>query len=406
VVKETLREQIRKEVGEGLRAGGSAFLFRSIRERAAGWDYEIFRETCQEMFQAALLSDSAKPQVIEILTLLLDRRWDPGEKRRSCLGEILLESLEEVFSSFPGLQSGRAGAYRRLDWATRDALRQCGPGEQTLVVEASGFPPEGEEGPARVLTRAYSLGWRKFIVYGCRGQRFVGCGFGPGTKGARIDVYGSSGDYLASGMDGLEIVVHGNAQDQLGQILASGKLVIHGDVGQTFLYGAKGGTVFVLGNAAGRPLINAVGKPKVVINGTCLDYLAESFMAGDPHNGGGFIVLNGMEFDEHGLLREQPSPFPGSNLFSLASGGALYVRDPGRSLQREQLNGGEFAPFTEKDWRLILPLLKENEELFGISVEGDLLTCGGERRRPEEVYRKIRAVKLSVLSAGLEKEED
>jgi hypothetical protein len=36
----------------------------------------------------------------------------------------------------------------------------------------------------------------------------------------------------------------------------------------------------ILGNAAGRPLINSVGKPRVVINGTCLDFLAESFMAG------------------------------------------------------------------------------------------------------------------------------
>ncbi len=66
-------------------------------------------------------------------------------------------------------------------------------------------------------------------------------------------------------------------------------MVIYGDVGQTFLYGAKGGEIYVMGNAAGRPLINSVGKPRVVINGTCLDFLGESFMAGDPHNGGGFV---------------------------------------------------------------------------------------------------------------------
>ena len=45
---------------------------------------------------------------------------------------------------------------------------------------------------------------------------------------------------------------------------------MHGDVGQTFMYGAKGGEVFIMGNAAGRPLINAVGRPRVVINGTAL----------------------------------------------------------------------------------------------------------------------------------------
>ena len=98
----------------------------------------------------------------------------------------------------------------------------------------------------------------------------------------RIDLYDSSGDYEASGIDGLEMHIHGNAQDQLGQIMKAGKLVVHGDVGQTFMYGAKGGEVYIRGNAAGRPLINAVGKPRVVINGTCLDYLAESFMAGNP----------------------------------------------------------------------------------------------------------------------------
>ncbi|MFH0729299.1 MAG: hypothetical protein V2B19_23515 [Pseudomonadota bacterium] len=83
-----------------------------------------------------------------------------------------------------------------------------------------------------------------------------------------------------------------------------------------------------MGNAAGRPLINAVGKPRVVINGTALYYLAESFMAGDPHNCGGFVILNGMSFTDDGGLEELPNPYPKSNLFSLASGGAIFARDP------------------------------------------------------------------------------
>jgi glutamate synthase domain-containing protein 3 len=320
-------------------------------------------------------------------------------KRRSCLLEIAGECLEKIFSSVPGLDADLGGAYRRIDRSSRATLRKPEGGEKILLLDAAPFPPEGEDGAARLLTEAYHLGWRRFIVYRCRGHRFIGCGLGPSTDGVRIDVYGSSGDYLGSGLDGLEMQIHGNAQDQLGQILKKGKLVIHGDVGQTFMYGAKGGEVYVLGNAAGRPLINAVGRPRVVINGTALDYLAESFMAGDPLNGGGFVILNGMEFDEHGRVREQAMPFPGSNLFSLASGGALYVRDPHRRLEKEQLNGGEFVPLEEKDWKLILPYLRENERLFGISVEGSLLTVEGKRRKPEEVYRKVGAVKLSVLSA-------
>jgi len=75
--------------------------------------------------------------------------------------------------------------------------------------------------------------------------------------------------------------VHGNAQDQLGRISRNGKLVIHGDVGQTFMYGAKGGCVYVLGNAAGRPLITRSAGPKSSCNGTMPGFPGESFMAGD-----------------------------------------------------------------------------------------------------------------------------
>jgi glutamate synthase domain-containing protein 3 len=243
---------------------------------------------------------------------------------------------------------------------------------------------------------AFQLGWRRFICYGYRGQRFTGCGLGKETEGVRIDVYDSSGDYLASGIDGIEIRVHGNAQDQVGQIMKRGKLVVFGDVGQTLMYGAKGGEVFIMGNAAGRPLINAVGRPKMIINGTCLDFLAESFMAGDPLKGGGFVVLNGIEFDEEGRVKELVSPYPGSNLFSLASGGAIYIRDPHKKVVDEQLNGGEIARLSQADWDLIHPYLLENERLFGISIEKDLLSVKGQAREFSEVYRKVQPAKTGV----------
>jgi hypothetical protein len=164
------------------------------------------------------------------------------------------------------------------------------------------------------------------------------------------------------------------------------------------MYGSKGGEVYVMGNAAGRPLINAVGKPRVVINGTCLDYLAESFMAGDPLNGGGFVIMNGIGFDRDGKIVFQDTPYPGSNLFSLASGGAIYLRDPEKKVVSEQLNGGEFVALSPADWDLILPYLKENERLFNIKLD-DLLTINGVRSHYSNVYRKVQAVKLDVLSA-------
>jgi len=84
------------------------------------------------------------------------------------------------------------------------------------------------------------------------------------------------------------------------------------------------------------------------------------------------------------------APYPGSNLFSLASGGAVYVRDPHETIDEQQLNGGEIVPMEEKDWTLILPYLKENERLFEIRVETDLLQVNGESRSPLTIYRKVR----------------
>jgi glutamate synthase domain-containing protein 3 len=246
--------------------------------------------------------------------------------------------------------------------------------------------------------RGHALGWRRFVVFGCRGDRFLGCGLGPRTHGVRVDVYGASGDYLGSGLDGAEIHVHGDAQDQLGQILTSGKLVVYGNVGQTFLYGAKGGIAYVMGNAAGRPLINAVGKVRAVINGTCLDYAAESFMAG-AETGGGFVCINGIGFGSDGRIVRLAEPYPGGNFFSLASGGAGYINDPAGTLDAGQLNGATFASFGLQDWGVLLPYLEENAVLFGIPV-GALLTVGGQRRKPEEVYRKVVPVRQMLTERG------
>lgn len=373
-------------------------LFEEIKDDLKDWNYDTFRQCCGHLVSLAAESDTYKEAAIELLTLFNDRRYNPGSKKRSWLLHIVRESLHQIFDSTPMLPENMATCFQSVDWQSKDKLRAPKTNEKTLIINAKGFPPEGENCDARLIVEAYNLGWRRFITYGYKGQRFCGCGLGPKTEGVRIDVYDSSGDYLASGIDGLEIYVHGNAQDQLGQIMKSGKLVVYGDVGQTFMYGAKGGEVYILGNGAGRPLINAVGKPRVVINGTCLDFLAESFMAGDPLNGGGFVILNGMEFDDRGNLKELPTPYPGSNLFSLASGGAIYVRDPHHKIVADQLNGGEFAKLTPADWELILPYLQENERLFGISIEDDLLKVDGIKKEPEEVYRKIRAIKLAVLT--------
>ena len=359
-----------------------------FKKQIPEWNYAEFQNFLGAFVQDAG-SDIGRKRAIQVLTYLIDCRYPTGKMRRSSLVVLCDEALKQVFDC---IKDAPSVLYQFI--SPDRPLPESARPDQIAVIDARGYKPEGEHSVAYLLVELYKRGFCNFIVANARGHRFIGNGFGANSSGVRIDVYGSSGDYLASGLDGMEIHVHGNAQDQLCQIMKAGKLVVHGDVGQTFGYAAKGGEVYILGNAAGRPMINAVGKPRVVINGTCLDYLAESFMAGEPHHDGGFVILNGIRVTDQGEIIELDEPYPGGNLFSLASGGCIYVRDPQGKVSEDQLNGGEFALMDDRDWNLIEPYLEENHRQFGISID-DLLR--GEE--PTKVYRKIQPHAVRALQA-------
>ena len=401
-------QRIQTIVSDKFAPGNAYAIFEMICELLPEWSFDEFRLAVKQIVTES--NDASRTQLaIEALTFLNDRIYPADNKKRSHILHILRKALDKIFNSITVISNNDAicdSAFRSVDFDSRNSLCERLNGQNTLVINAAGFAAEGDDCDAATLVKAHRMGWRKFIVYKCKGQRYIGSGLGPDTEDVTIDVYGSNGDYLASGTLGANINVHGNAQDQLAQIIKKGKLVIHGDVGQTFMYGAKGGDVYVRGNAAGRPLINSVGCPRVVINGTCLDFLGESFMAGDPHNGGGFVVVNGITLDENGKVSPMEEPYPGSNLFSLASGGAAFVRDPKRTMVDQQLNGGVYQELTDADWQLILPYLKENEKVFGIKIK-DLLTVDGEILDPAKVYRKVVPSASAVSSSkDAQKSED
>lgn len=359
-------------------------------------EHDFLIEVLEELKLLARTNAHSLEFAINTLTLLFDRVYDTGSKKRSSVLQFVDDSIRELLATVPILDGVKE--WSRLDWYSRNGLRGPTPGEGVLAIDALEFPAEGDDSVARFIVDAYRHGWNRLLVYNLRGHRFVASGLGPQTNNLRIDCYGDIGDYAASGIDGAELNIHGAAQDQTAQIMKYGKLVIHGDVGQAFMYAAKGGHIYVMGNTAGRPLINAVGKPKVVINGTSLDYLAESFMAGDPYNGGGFVIVNGLQSSHDERWVEQRTPYPGGNLFSLASGGAIFIRDPHRLVTADQLNGGRLVGFSDRDWNLILPHLQENERLFGVSIQRDILTTQGSQLAPSKVYRKIEPVSLQELT--------
>ena len=391
----SLNASIAVQLQKGPQVSDPLGFYEYIRPALRDAGFQYLGEILEELKRLSLKGQESRGFAIQCLSLLYDRIYSTGTKKRSSMAQLFHEALGDVFSSIPLLAND---VYTRLDWKNRTELAHAESTSQTLVLDALDFPIEGDESAARFVVEAYTRGWRSVLLYNVRGHRFLGSGLGPRTNGLSIDCYGDVGDYVASGIDGCELIVHGAAQDQAAQILKYGKLVVHGDVGQAFMYGAKGGEVYVLGNAAGRPLINAVGRPRVVINGTCLDYLAESFMAGDPHNDGGFVVVNALKPSLHGEFVDQEYPYPGGNLFSLASGGAIFIRDPFQRVSGEQLNGGRLAEFTVKDWELVRPYLEENEKLFGISIEKNILTVQGRLLNPRDVYRKIEPIPLQELA--------
>jgi glutamate synthase domain-containing protein 1 len=366
-------------------------LFNLVRKHITEWDLEIISLIMNNFRYRVEKNKEIQPDIIEVLTLLIDRRYPTGRHRRSNLIALFEETLFDVFDKSPKIGSSLDSIFYLVTYTERKKLRSPPHPNDTLIIDVSGFMPEGINGTCQFLEQVYQMGWRNVIAYRFNGQRNFGAGLITKQK-MKIDVYGRVGDCLAAFSDGPEFYVHESVQDSVAYCFKSGKLVIYGNVGKTFEYGAKGGVVFILGDLIDRPLINSVGSTTAVINGSCKDYMGESCMAAR-----GFIILNGMAFDEHGVLVEQETPYPGGNLFPLAAASTVYLRDPRNTIHEDQLNGGRIVSLLKEDWEKILPLLKENEKLFGIRVE-DLLTVDGTLKKPEEVYRKVIPVEVAALT--------
>ena len=371
-----------------LDAAGPRRAFDQAAKSVAAWSFPELEAILGRVVGWAHAAPGNLLQALEFLALLLDQRYPTGDKKPASMRALATAAIDQTLRALPHGGSGADHPSRLVGAESVGSLGPPPPGGGLLAIDATGFEPEGPRSVSRLVVRAVRLGWRRLVVFACHGDRFLGCGLGPASRGVHMDVYGASGDYLGSGLDGAEIHVHGDAQDQVGQVLKSGRIVVHGSVGQTLLYGAKGGEVFVRGNTAGRPLINAVGNVRVIVNGTCLDYAAESFMAG-AYTDGGFLVINGVCDLEDGRVYGLETKYPGTNLFSLASGGCCYLNDPYLTVSATQLNGARFFPFLQEDWNVLEPYLRANQEMFRIHTRYDLLMVDGVLRWPKEVFRKI-----------------
>ncbi|MFA5905858.1 MAG: hypothetical protein WC836_18150, partial [Desulfobacula sp.] len=173
--------------------------------------FQDIKGICRTIETLSTHGDDKKAMAIDLLTHLNDRVFPTGNKKRSSVLEIIRESLTQIFKSSPAIGEKKNSRYAYIDRATRENLRSPMENETILVVNAKEFEAEGEDCDSRMINKAYRMGWKQYICYGYKGQRFTGCGFGADSDHVRFDVYDSSGDYMASGIDGMEIHVHGNA---------------------------------------------------------------------------------------------------------------------------------------------------------------------------------------------------
>jgi hypothetical protein len=285
--------------------------------------------------------------------------------------------------------------YYFIDWENRSILSSPQNRQKYLVINCREFPSIGPESISRFVVAAHELGWKKFITFGWRGQKFRWCGLSSQPNDVRIEVHGIPGDPLASGLDGAEIIVYGSAGNRAGQKMKGGRLVIYGNTGHNFMEEAKGGEAYVLGNVSGRPLARSSGSPKVVINGTIFDQSDEPGQKKNWGRNSGFIVLNGLTFDEKGEIEDSEAPYSKRSLLSMFSGQTLYVRDPFSKIKEFQIPGVRILDLTEKDCLNIFPCLKENEKLFNIDVL-DLITVKNQLLPFHKVYRKVESIESRV----------
>lgn len=116
-------------------------LFEYIKDNIRDWDYNTFGWYCNKIKDLANEVDRHKEAAIEILTLLNDRRFDTGIKKRIWILHIIREALHKIFASTPLISEDANSSFRFIDWERRDRLQAPGPNEKILIIDTNGPPP-------------------------------------------------------------------------------------------------------------------------------------------------------------------------------------------------------------------------------------------------------------------------
>jgi hypothetical protein len=114
-------------------------------------DFKTLAELCKLVVRFAATDDEARSHAISFLTLLNDRRYHCGDKKRSSVLAIVRAALDEIFDS---VMPNISPPHQRVAFETRNDLIAPASLDGTLFIDARVFVPEGEDSVARLIVCA------------------------------------------------------------------------------------------------------------------------------------------------------------------------------------------------------------------------------------------------------------
>lgn len=211
------------------------------------------------------------------------------------------------------------------------------------------------------LRAAVTGGANRIELENVAGQRYIGTnlhGAASPDDLARleIEITGTPGNDLGAFLDGPTITVRGNVMDGAGNTMNRGRIVAHGRAGDITGFSARGGEIFIKGNAGYRAGIHMKEfesmRPVMVIGGTAQDFLGE-YMAG-----GVVIVL--------GLTLKQGESHYASHVGTGMHGGVIYIRGEIGEAQVSEAVGISDVPGEES--AMLCSYVYEYARLFNTEV--------------------------------------
>jgi glutamate synthase domain-containing protein 1 len=362
-------EPAKREQLEALLAERALDLQGWLRDRLPEWDFPTYRWILEQI-SARTRAEQAEER-IALLTFFIDylRTMNTGRKAKSSLIDITRQVLYQLFDRLPELAPL---CFTSIKLGSASVPGVTNPADQTLLIDASGFAPEGLDPAislASLLGRAYDLGWRRFRLYRVNGQRLISTAVmgHHDSPDVVIDVYGTPGEYLGAFMQGGLLRVHGNAQNFAAMGMHHGEIQVFGNAGKVCGYASKGGKVFILGDINDRAWTNSVNDSRgqdlcVQILGSASKYAGESLMGGD------FLFL-GLTFEPNGTLCLESRPCRGTKLLGGASRGRFLFFDPDQRLDPQQYVHGYLAEIAPADWLVWQARIIETLQLAGCPLE-------------------------------------